>query len=398
MMRYAVAMPTKDYPSFEVCARRRHSAMVLGKDPSVEHHVMMHRALPPILFLLAACVCTSASITEIRKDFFNRTINLPATGIMSAPTGDASYLIGIYESTTNCAIVPVLRWVDENAVSRSQPGSAATGGGTCYLSLVAYIRVHAKTKPTIETSGDDDHSKYSLYVTGLGFWATGTARQGGLSEVSGLLPTKHLVYALSAYQPANSTSALLIAYSTGYAGKDVPYVNWADEYGSNTLAVPVGTPAVVPVRIAGGTKVWIHTFPGDSTWYALIVFGVPAKGSGPFGDYEGNLLNWSNATYPNWQTLFTAGSAGANILLLSNVAQPANAGTVSEGLQVYWTNQTAVPCAAALTAGPSGNPGSCVSPVFVGGNSPLQFRTYNTPGSPWGSSPTYSAEVDVLQF
>lgn len=175
-------------------------------------------------------------------------------------------------------------------------------------------------------------------------------------------------------------------------------MNWTDEYGNNSLEVPVGTSAVIPVRIAGGTKVWIHTYPGDTTWYALIAFGAPAKGSGPFVDYEANLLDWSNATYPSWQTLFSAGSAGANVLLLSDVTQPANDGMVGEGLRVYWTNQTAVPCAAALTAGPAGIPASCVSPVFVGSNSPLEFRTYNTTGNPWGPSPTYSVEVDVLQF
>jgi hypothetical protein len=349
------------------------------------------------VFLLASYGGASASVTEVRKDFFNRTTNLHATAIMSAPTGDASYLISVYESTTSCAIVPVLRWIDENGIARSQPGSAGSGVN-CYLSLLANIRVQAKTRPTIETGGDDSGFNYSLYVAGLGFWPSGVQGQAGLSEVSGSLPTKDLVYALDAYGPASSTTALLIAYSTGYAGKDVPYVNWTDEYGNNSLQVPVGTSAVAPVRIAGFTKVWIHTYPGDTTWYAVIVFGAPGKGPGPFGDYEGNLLDWSNATYPNWQTLFTAGSAGANVLLLSNVAEPANNGTVSEGLQVYWTNQTAVPCAAALVAGPSGIPASCVSPVFVGGNNPLEIRTYNTPGSAWGPSPTYSAEVDVLQF
>jgi hypothetical protein len=358
---------------------------------------MTYSGLLLTLFLLTFCGNGRASITEIRKDFFNRTTNLAATAIMSAPTGDASYLIGVYESTKNCAIVPVLRWTDENGVARSQQGSVGPDGGNCYLSFVVNIRVLAKTKSTIETGGDDDRSSYSLYVTGLGFWPAGAQRQGGLSEVTGSLP-ESLVYALSVYQPSSSTSALLVAYSTGYAGKDIPYINWADENGSNSVKVPVGTSAVLPVRIAGGTKVWIHTYPGDSTWYALIIFGAPAKGAGPFGDYEANLLDWSNATYPNWQTLFTAGSEGANILLLSDVTQPANGGTVSEGLQVYWTNQTAVPCAAALAASPSGIPASCISPVFVGSNSPLEFRTYNTTGTPWGPSPTYSAEVDVLQF
>jgi hypothetical protein len=358
---------------------------------------MKHRGLLLAAFLLAICGSASASVTEIRKDFFNRTTNLHATAIMSAPTGDASYLIGVYESTTSCAIVPVLRWIDENGIARSQPGTVGSGAN-CYVSLIANIRVQAKTRPTIETGGDDNASHYSLYVSGLGFWPSGVQGQAGLSEVTGSLPTKDLVYALAAYGPAVSTTALLIAYSTGYAGKDVPYVYWTDEYGNKTLPVPVGASAIVPVRIAGGTKVWIHTYHGDNTWYAVIAFGAPAKGSGPFGDYEANLLDWTDASYPNWQTLFTAGSAGANILLLSDVTEPANSGTVGEGLQAYWTNQTSVPCAAALVAGPSGIPASCVSPVFVGSNSPLEFRTYNSTGSPWGPSPTYSAEVDVLKF
>lgn len=353
-------------------------------------------------FLFALCGSASASITEIRKDFFNRTANLPATAILSPPTGDASYLISVYEATANCAIVPVLRWTDENGAPQSQSGVVGTGAraGTanCYLSLVANIRVLAKSKPTIETSGDDDKSAYSLYVCGLGFWPTATEGQAGLSKVTGSLPNPDLIYALSIYQPAASTSALLVAYSNGYAGADIPYVSWTDQNGNNVQQVPVGTSAVVPVRIAGATDLWIHTYPGDTTWYALIVFGSPGKGAGPFIDYQAMLLDWTAATYPSWQTVMTAGSTGANLLLLSNVTEAATTETVAEGLQLDWKDQTIVPCAANLTANPSGVPASCVSPVFIGSNSPLQFRTYNTTGSPWGLAPNYSAEVDVLQF
>jgi len=370
---------------------------------------MKYRGLLWTLFLLTVCGSVSASVTEIRQDFFNRFTNLPASAIMLAPTGDASYLISVYESTVSCAIVPTLRWIDENGVARSQQGTigpASTGAdgglgvGNCYISLLEKIRVHAGTTPTVETEGDNNRFLYSLYVSGLGFWPSGTQGQGGLSEVTGELPNQDLVYVLPVYKASGSTTALLVAYSTGYAGLDVPYLSWTDENGYNALAVPVRTSAVVPVRIAGGTKVWIHTYPGDRTWYALIVFGEPATGSGPFGDYEANLLDWTSATYPISPILFTAGSAGANVLLLSEVTQQANEETVGEGLDVYstTTNQAAVPGAAALVAGPSGVPASCVSPVFVGSNSPVQFRTYNTTGLAWGPSPTYSAEVDVLQF
>ena len=359
---------------------------------------MKHRGLFLAAILVVVCGSARASVTEIRKDFFNQTTNLHATAIMSAPTGDASYLISVYESTESCTIVPVLRWTDENGVAQSQQGNAGPGGGNCYLSLLANIRVQAKTKPTIETGGDDNGSNYSLYVSGLGFWPSGAQGQGGLSEVTGSLPTEDLIYALAAYEPAGSTNALLIAYSNGYVGQDVPYVSWTDEYSTHSVEVPVATSAVIPVRVAGGTKVWIHTYPGDTTWYGLIVFGAPTAGAGPFGDYEADLLDWTSATYPSLQTIFTAGSAGANVLLLGDVTQTANDGTVSEGLQIYWAKDATGSCASAVVAGPSGIPATCVSPAFVGINSPLQLRTYNTTGTPWGPSPTYSAEVDVLQF
>ncbi len=354
-------------------------------------------------FSLALCASGSASLTEVRHNFFNQRVNLPATAIMQAPTGDASYLISLYESTVNCAIVPTLRWTDENGVARSHqaavgPTGPGPGLGNCYLSLTADLRVKAHTAPTVETTGDENRFVYSLYVSGIGFWPTGAQRQGGLSEITGTLPGVDSQYFLAVYRAAASTSALLVAYSTGAVGGDIPYLSWTDENGYNSQAVPVGTSVIIPMRIAASTKVWIQTNPGATTWYALILFGPPAKGAGPFADYEANLLDWTNATYPALQTLFTAGSAGSNILLLSDVTETANGGTISEGLQVYWTNQTSVPCAATLTAGPLGVPASCISPVFVGSNSPLQFRTYNNTGLAWGASPTYSAEVDALVF
>ncbi len=113
--------------------------------------------------------------------------------------------------------------------------------------------------------------------------------------------------------PRSAPLRCSIAYSTGYAGKDVPYVSWTDEYGNNTLPVPVGTSAIVPVRIAGGTKVWIHTYPGDTTWYAVIVFGAPAKGSGPFGDYEGKFTRLDQCHLPELANSYSLRAALAQI-------------------------------------------------------------------------------------
>ena len=38
------------------------------------------------------------------------------------------------------------------------------------------------------------------------------------------------------------------------------------------------------------------------------------------------------------------------------------------------------------------------SPVLRFGGDTTDWTWWNTPGVPWGTSPTYSAEVDVLQF
>src|ERR1700689_548753 len=103
-------------------------------------------------FLLIVCATVSASVTEIRQNFFNQVVNLPATNIMGPPTGDASYLISIYESTVSCAILPIRRWIDENGAARSQQGvvgppSVELPGASCYVSLLATVRVHANTTP-----------------------------------------------------------------------------------------------------------------------------------------------------------------------------------------------------------------------------------------------------------
>ena len=129
-----------------------------------------------------------------------------------------------------------------------------------------------------------------------------------------------------------------------------------------------------------------------------ITFGIPGQGPGPLTHYEYKLLNWTNSTYPSLKTVFVAGNQGANILLSSNIAEEPNSGAVSEGLEVYWSNQTAVPCAAALAAGPSGAPARCAAAALIAPNSPVQLRTYNNSGAPWGASPTYSVEVNVIQF
>jgi hypothetical protein len=66
--------------------------------------------------------------------------------------------------------------------------------------------------------------------------------------------------------------------------------------------------------------------------YALLAvqFGTPAAGAGPLTDYEYNLLNWTDATYPIYKTVLTVGRSGANIILASNIAEQPNSGGISE--------------------------------------------------------------------
>jgi hypothetical protein len=339
-----------------------------------------------IILVLALSAAASASITEIRRNFFNQTANLPATPVVSAPTGDASYLITIYESVRSASATPTLRWTDENGVPQSQTGTFGYNG----CQMTAFIRVKAGTQPTVETNGYSGTGIYTVYVTGLGFWSSGTQGQAGLSEVTGIARDTTLVYA-----PTHSISAILVAFSlTGIAEQTF---TWFDENGERVFRVTRAAPLVTPMRIAGGTHVLAFDPLKAGVWHGLILFGPPTAGSGPFGDYESNLLNWTNATFPTLHTAFNPGTSGRNVvLLMSNIAEQPNHGLVDE--ELLTSDQGLMPCSGAVAALPSGAPATCVGPANVAANVPLQFWTVNTPGSPWGASPTYSAEVDILQF
>ena len=342
-----------------------------------------HAAIVLVMVLSAAA---SASITEIRRDFFNQTANLPATPIVSAPIGDASYLIAIYESVGSASTTPTLRWTDENGALQSQTGTFTYGA----CQMTAFIRAKAGTQPTVETTGYSGSGTYTLYVTGLGFWSSGTQGQAGLSEVTGIARDTKLVY-----YATHSISAFLVAFSETRIAEQ--YFTWWDENGERVVRVTSGAPLIMPLRIAGGTRVLAFDPIKAGVWYGLILFGPPASGSGPFGDYESDLLDWTNATFPTLHTAFNPGTSGRNVvLLMSNIAEQPNHGSVDERLLI--SDQGLMPCGGAVTASNSGAPASCIGPANVGANVPLQFWTINTPGSPWGASPTYSAEVDILQF
>ena len=351
--------------------------------------MLWRKVLATLALALAFRLSAGASVSEIRRNFFEQTANLPATAIMSGPTGeDGSYLIAIYESSSSAA-VPTLRWTDENGVAQAQTTSCAS-----LCQLLAFIRVKSGTQATIETSGYSGPAPYSLYVSGLGFWRTGIQRQAGLRKATGIAVTDKLIYTATA-----SISGLLVAYVESSQGQQS--VTWWDEDGPRTAAIPFGSPLVTPIRVAGGTGVRVFDITQSKThvWYGLILFGAPGPGSGPFTDYEYNMLNWTNASYPNFETVFTNGAGPATVLIATNFAEQPNSGAVEEGFNVTGIGGVnPFPCPNGLLAGTGGIPVGCVLPFTVLPNTALQVRTINEKGSPWGRSPTYSVEVDVLQF
>jgi hypothetical protein len=330
-----------------------------------------------LLLALTGPLFANASITEIRRDFFEQTANLPATAIMSAPAADGSYLISIYESHSTDGTTPTVRWIDENGVAQSW--IAYPLGGTNLL------RVQAGTVPTIGTANYISGT-YSLYVSGFGFWPVGQQEQGGIAKLTG-----EVARTTAIYNAASGVSALLVASSAGTSDEIVPYFSWWDDYGKHYASVPVGTSGVFPLRIAGSTSVEVNNNSGltNEVWYALVLFGLPASGNGPLIDYEYDLLDWRNATYPAIETITPGGGSIPIVLVAANIAEQPNTGAVSEQLDIAGTTCDG-------KADPSGAPAACVRALF----SPtmIQLWTINTPGSPWGPSPTYSAEVDIIQF
>ena len=307
---------------------------------------------------------------------------------MTGPGLDANYLITVYESVHSAA-TPTLRWTDENGIARAKSSASCT----TKCQLVAFIRVKGGTQPTIETSGYTGPYTYSLYVSGLGFWDGGTSGQAGLSKVTGSTNRLQLVYTAPA-----SISGLLVAYSDAPDGKQ--YFTWWDENGKNAQTILHGSPVVTPIRIAGGTNLYLFdNSVRTNVWYGLILFGIPADGDGPFGDYEFNMLDWTNASYPSWETVFTNGSdpSRVNFLVATNLAEQPNSGSVEEAMYINGFGGDRN-CQNGLVAEVDGDPAGCVMPLTVQPNASLQLKTANHSGSPWGLSPTYSAEIDVLQF
>ncbi len=334
------------------------------------------------LLLLLEPWMAHASLTEIRKDFLNETSLLPATPVITAPTVNASYLICVAVGDVQASVPnATLRWTDENGQFRSFIYGTVNGlANGCDL-----IRNRANTAATLETDGTYS-GFYNLFAFGFGFWPAGSQSQGGVKE-----PLDYsIIGANGGYEFSFPGYPWLFSVVASSSCKWELSAGWS--------GVIIGAGSQTFTGYGGGNGSFTTLTPGCGYSLRAVQFGSPTQGSGPLTDYEYNLVDWTNATYPKLKTVFVAGSVGANILLATNIAERPTNDLVSEGLSVYWNNETSVPCAPSIEGGPSGAPGSCVSPAFIEAGGTLQFLTYNQPGQKWGTSPTYSSEVDVIQF
>jgi hypothetical protein len=342
-------------------------------------------SLLPLLLLpglLTTPNAARAAISEIRKDFLNLTTLLPASPVMAAPSVIGNYLICVTAGDVQSNVpTAILRWTDENGQHRSFTYPSANGiPNGCDL-----IRNDAATAATIETDGSYD-GPYSLFVFGIGFWPDGTESQAGLSEAV----TYDFTGANGGYEFSFPGYSWLFAV---IADNDC---QWQLAGGSAGTLSKSGSQISTSYGTGSGEFTTLTT--GCSYSLFALQFGTPQAGNGPLTDYEYDLLDWTDATYPKLMTLFTAGSNGANIVFGGNIAEVPNDGIKSEEFIVSGSNQTSASCSTALVGDPSGEPSSCVSSAFIPPLTALQFFTENTPGQEWGVAPAYSAEVDVIQF
>jgi hypothetical protein len=322
------------------------------------------------LALLLCASFSSAGITEIKTDFVNRTGPFGPSPVFTTGSANGNYMLCVGFDSATPPVTATLAWTDENG----NPRKWSPGAQNCTA-----LRNRAGATVYVSTSGS--FGNYSLGVFGFGLWPTQPQKQAGFTEVPpGSIPAGDYIFLL--------TEGTADAICMGTASLTIP------GYGSMQINYPWSI--IFPFRASAGTLSFSAPTGSEhcsGVTFNALRFGTPGSGSGPLADWELNLIDWSDATYPDWISM-NVDRAGPGILA-SNIAEVPNIGSLSEVLQVYWGAQTAVLCAAALAAPPSGAPAGCASPFYLGGQ---DVRTLN--GNPpfYGESPTYSAEVAVIEF
>lgn len=343
---------------------------------------VIQKTVALLALLLWPMAAAHASITEIRKDFLNETSLLPSTPIMTAPAANANYLICVSAGDVQTsAPTAILRWTDENGQFRNFTYATKNGlPNGCTL-----IRNQADTAATIETGGTYS-GFYNLFAFGFGFWPEGAQAQGGIKEP--------LAYAINGAN-GNGHEFSFPGYPWLFSVVTATNCQW--KLSGGWSGVISGTGSQVSTGFGGGNGVFITSTADCGYTLIAVQFGDPAPGSGPLTDYEVNLLDWTSAMYPAWETVFTPSSA-VKVLVSWNIAEQPDGGSVEEVINITGWGNVDDPCPTQYLADTAGDPASCVTLVTVAANTAFQIRTTNDTGQWWGTSPTYSAEVDVIQF
>jgi hypothetical protein len=201
--------------------------------------------------------------------------------------------------------------------------------------------------------------------------------------------------------------SMFINQPAGSKGSIIATLRWTDEQGvqSRSLTLfnnnlPQGT--AFPIRAVAGSEVTVETSGSVGTSYDLFVYGIGFWALGgtnaPLTDYHKNLLLWTNATYPNRQSVFTAGVSDKTYLFRVNIDEPANTSSDMMCVDIlstdeYSRSQTQTGCAS-----PNGDPTIMLFPLRVKGGTTVQLVTYHFAPPKWGGSPTYNVTVDAIGF
>jgi hypothetical protein len=351
----------------------------------------------PFFFALFLATFAHASISEIDASYPNLTAALPPTPIFTAGSSVGSYLVCVYleQASSSAPMTATLDWTDDNNLQHNV--SLAPKSGQYYSALCQPIRNEANTAPIISTSGTST-TPYGLYVAGFGFWPGGTQKQGGLTMAATYLGWP--VGSSTMFTTAKEATYLLaIQTLTPVTGVGAVEIEWQDHYGTQYLLTNnLQEMAVVPIHATADTLITINgtstRSPDSTTQVALLQFGTPATGSGPLTDYEANLLDWTDATYPTAKTLFTEGSTAEFGIVAANITVQ-NQGGPAECVNV-WSGTTLT--AHDVCSDTQDTYGSLLLPMAVAGGAQVNYWTYNATYPYYGKSPSYNAEVDAIVF
>jgi hypothetical protein len=355
-----------------------------------------------------------AALTEIRKDFPHQTKLLAPTAIMKAPSADGSYMVAVYlDQPLGGTVVASLSWTDESGDLQQETVSSQASYA---------IRVKANTAPVVATTGTVNGS-YNLYVIGFGFWTSGSQGQGGITEpISATFANESSdVSATTLLAPTSDGTYFIGLYTVhpnGGAYGGTVTLRWTDEQGPQSMTTAIcfnGSPCGVggnsgiyqpsslafPVHVVANSQITIEATSPQTPYsfqVAGIRFGTPSTGSGPLTDYEGNLLNWTNATWPNYKTLVACSAKQGLYLISANIAGPdPNAHAIGT-----WIGVSDIISAISVGTNWPGIPHQVVVAAYpvcdTQGRGLIFYGTYNGRNPIWGASPTYSLEVDAAAF